>query len=103
MTAIDGQRVELPRPLSPLIGARTRRTRPLPPPRRRRRAPGPAALNTHHVVFRDQELSPAQQADFARQFGTPTEGHPVIPALEAVPKSSPSTAARTGPAGGTPT
>ena len=43
-----------------------------------------AALNRHHVIFfRDQELSPAQQADFARQFGVVTEGHPVIPALEA--------------------
>jgi alpha-ketoglutarate-dependent sulfate ester dioxygenase len=42
-----------------------------------------AALNRHHVIFfRDQELTPAEQADFARQFGTVTEGHPVIPALE---------------------
>ena len=41
------------------------------------------ALNTHHVVFfRDQELTPAEQADFARQFGEVTEGHPVIPAID---------------------
>ena len=45
------------------------------------------ALNTHHVVFfRDQQLSPAQQADFARQFGEVTEGHPVLPALEGNPE-----------------
>ena len=42
-----------------------------------------AALNEHHVLFfRDQELSPAQQADFAAQFGVVTEGHPVIPAIQ---------------------
>ena len=41
-----------------------------------------AALNRHHVVFfRDQTLSPAQQAAFARQFGEVTEGHPVLPAI----------------------
>jgi taurine dioxygenase len=45
------------------------------------------ALNDHHVIFfRDQQLSPAQQADFARQFGEVTEGHPVIPALEGSPE-----------------
>jgi taurine dioxygenase len=41
------------------------------------------ALNTHHVIFfRDQSLSAAQQADFARQFGTVTEAHPVLPSIE---------------------
>ncbi|MGH9091460.1 MAG: TauD/TfdA dioxygenase family protein [Acidimicrobiales bacterium] len=41
------------------------------------------ALNRYHVVFfRDQELTAEQQAAFARQFGTVTEGHPVIPAIE---------------------
>ncbi|HEY6428091.1 MAG TPA: TauD/TfdA family dioxygenase, partial [Acidimicrobiales bacterium] len=41
------------------------------------------ALNQHHVIFfRDQGLAPAQQAAFASQFGTVTEGHPVIPAIE---------------------
>ena len=45
------------------------------------------ALNTHHVVFfRDQEPLPAQQADFARQFGEVTEGHPVIPPIEEHPE-----------------
>ena len=45
------------------------------------------ALNTHHVIFfRDQDLSPGQQADFARQFGEVTEGHPVIPAIEENPE-----------------
>jgi taurine dioxygenase len=71
------------RPLSPLIGAEIHGldlARPL--------SPGQVdgvrqALNTHHVVFfRDQELSPAGQAEFARQFGEVTEGHPVLPALE---------------------
>jgi taurine dioxygenase len=71
------------RPLSPIIGAEIHGvdlSRPL----------GPAvvadvrqALNTHHVIFfRDQDLAPEQQADFARQFGEVTEGHPVIPAIE---------------------
>jgi alpha-ketoglutarate-dependent taurine dioxygenase len=71
------------RPLSPLIGAEIHGidlSRPL----------GEAgvtavrqALNTHHVVFfRDQELSPDQQAAFAAQFGVVTEGHPVIAAIE---------------------
>jgi alpha-ketoglutarate-dependent taurine dioxygenase len=45
------------------------------------------ALNQHHVIFfRDQELTPEQQADFARQFGTVTEGHPVIPAIDESPE-----------------
>jgi len=75
------------RPLSPLIGAELSGldlSRPLGD-----LAVGQirAALNAHHVIFfRDQELSPAEQADFARQFGRPTEGHPVIPALEGAPE-----------------
>ncbi len=68
------------RPLSPIIGAEIHGidlSRPLPASTV---AEVRAALNTHHVVFfRDQELAPAQQADFARQFGEVTEGHPVIP------------------------
>lgn len=41
------------------------------------------ALNVHHVVFfRDQSPTPAQQADFARRFGTVTEAHPVLPSIE---------------------
>jgi alpha-ketoglutarate-dependent sulfate ester dioxygenase len=75
------------RPLSPIIGAEiygVDLARPLGVPvvaeiRR--------ALNDHHVIFfRDQDLTPAQQADFARQFGTVTEGHPVIPAIEENPE-----------------
>jgi alpha-ketoglutarate-dependent sulfate ester dioxygenase len=75
------------RPLSPIIGAEIHGvdlSRPLGVPvvaeiRR--------ALNDHHVIFfRDQDLTPAQQADFARQFGTVTEGHPVIPAIEENPE-----------------
>ena len=86
MTDTVGQEVEV-RPLSPLIGAELfglDLSRPLTD-----LAIGQvrSALNAHHVVFfRDQELSPTQQADFARQFGTPTEGHPVIPALEGAPE-----------------
>jgi alpha-ketoglutarate-dependent sulfate ester dioxygenase len=70
-------------PLSPLIGAEIHGvdlSKPLGQPAvteiRR-------ALNTHHVIFfRDQELSAEDQAEFARQFGEVTEGHPVIPARE---------------------
>ena len=86
MTVTDDQRVEV-RPLSPLIGAEV-----VGPDLARPLGAGAVAavrdaLNRHHVVFfRDQELTPAQQADFARQFGTPTEGHPVIPALDGSPE-----------------
>ncbi len=71
------------RPLSPLIGAEIAGldlSRPLGEP-----VVGAVrqALNHHHVVFfRDQQLTPGQQADFARQFGEVTEGHPVISAIE---------------------
>ena len=45
------------------------------------------ALNTHHVIFfRDQSLTPEQQADFARQFGTVTEAHPVLPSIDESPE-----------------
>jgi len=38
---------------------------------------------SHHVIFfRDQSLTAEQQADFARQFGTVTEAHPVLPSIE---------------------
>jgi alpha-ketoglutarate-dependent taurine dioxygenase len=75
------------RPLSPLIGAEIfglDLSRPLGD---KAVAEVRAALNRHHVIFfRDQELTPAQQADFARQFGTVTEGHPVIPAIDENPE-----------------
>jgi taurine dioxygenase len=75
------------RPISPLIGAEIAGldlSRPL----------GDAviaevrrALNTHHVIFfRDQDLTPDRQADFARQFGVVTEGHPVISAIDENPE-----------------
>ena len=49
-----------------------------------------AALSHHLVVFfRDQELTPDQQADFARQFGEPTSAHPVIASLEGHPEVLP--------------
>ena len=45
------------------------------------------ALNAHHVIFfRDQSLSAEQQADFARQFGTVTEAHPVLPSIDESPE-----------------
>ena len=46
-----------------------------------------AALNKHHVIFfRDQSLSAEQQAAFARQFGTVTEAHPVLPSIDENPE-----------------
>lgn len=75
------------RPLSPLIGAEITGldlSHPLGP---EAVAAVRHALNRHHVVFfRDQQLTPAAQADFARQFGTVTEGHPVLPAIEGNPE-----------------
>lgn len=42
-----------------------------------------AALVKHLVVFfPEQDLTPGQQSDFARQFGELTEAHPVLPALD---------------------
>ena len=70
-------------PVSPTIGAEIRDidlSVPLDPPVV---AAVRDALNTHHVIFfRDQSLTPEQQADFARQFGVVTEAHPVLPAIE---------------------
>src|ERR1700683_2957764 len=75
------------RPLSPIIGAEICGLDLSHPLSERVVAEVRAALNTHHVIFfRDQDLTPAQQADFARQFGTVTEGHPVIPAIEKNPE-----------------
>ncbi len=75
------------RPLSPIIGAEIHGldlSRPLGDPVV---AEVRQALNTHHVVFfRDQDLSPTQQADFARQFGVVTEGHPVLSAIDESPE-----------------
>ena len=49
--------------------------------------PSASALNMHHVIFfRDQSLHPTQQADFARQFGTVTEAHPVLPSIDESPE-----------------
>lgn len=75
------------RPLSPIIGAEIFGLDLSRPLGEKTVAEVRAALNQHHVIFfRDQELTPAQQADFARQFGTVTEGHPVIPAIEDNPE-----------------
>jgi alpha-ketoglutarate-dependent taurine dioxygenase len=74
-------------PLSPLIGAELHGVDLSAPLSERLVSEIRTALNTHHVIFfRDQELSPGQQEDFARQFGEVTEGHPVIPAREGHPK-----------------
>lgn len=49
-----------------------------------------AALSTHLVIFfRDQDLTPEQQADFGRQFGELTAAHPVIASLEGHPEVLP--------------
>jgi len=41
-----------------------------------------AALNQHLVLFfRDQDLSPEDQFEFAKTFGTPAKPHPVYPHL----------------------
>ena len=70
-------------PLSPSIGAEIwdiDLSKPLAPPVV---AAVREALNTHHVIFfRDQSLTPDQQADFARQFGVVTEAHPVLPSIK---------------------
>lgn len=71
------------RPLSPIIGAEIHGLDLSHPLGERVTADVRRALNSHHVLFfRDQELTPDEQADFARQFGEVTEGHPVIPAIE---------------------
>jgi alpha-ketoglutarate-dependent taurine dioxygenase len=75
------------RPLSPLIGAEIAGLDVSRPLGEETVAAVRATLNRYHVIFfRDQELSPAQQADFARQFGVLTEGHPVLPAIEGSPE-----------------
>jgi alpha-ketoglutarate-dependent taurine dioxygenase len=69
-------------PLSPNIGAEVRGLDLSAPLATDEVASVRAALNTHHVVFfREQSLSPEQQADFARQFGEVTEAHPVLPSI----------------------
>ncbi len=71
------------RPLTPIIGAEIHGidiSRPLDD---HVVAAVRAAFNAHHVIFfRDQELSPAQQVDFASHFGEVTEAHPVQPSIE---------------------
>lgn len=42
-----------------------------------------ATLNRYHVVFfRDQKLSPQEQAAFGSQFGEVSEAHPVLPSID---------------------
>lgn len=40
-----------------------------------------ALLQWKVVFFRDQDLDPASQVAFARQFGEPTPAHPTLPAM----------------------
>ena len=70
-----------PHPLSPAIGRRgLRRGHRATRWRPRWWPPSGTRWNTHHVIFfRDQSLTAEPQAAFARQFGTMTEAHPVLP------------------------
>ena len=46
-----------------------------------------AVLLERKVVFLpDQHLDPTEHIEFARHFGEPTEGHPVIPGVEGTPE-----------------
>lgn len=46
-----------------------------------------AVLLERKVVFLpDQHLDPTEHIEFARNFGEPTEGHPVIPGVEGTPE-----------------
>jgi taurine dioxygenase len=84
VTTIQGIDV---RPLSPLIGAEIGGLDLAKPLSDEAVATVRSTLNQYHVVFfRDQDLSPEHQAAFARQFGTVTEGHPVIPAVDEHPE-----------------
>ena len=78
------------RPLTPVLGAEIHGldlSQPLEPDVV---AEVRTALTTHLVVFfRDQDLSPAEQAAFTAQFGELTPAHPVIPALEGHPEVLP--------------
>ena len=79
MTLATGLRVH---PLSPTIGAEIEDVDLSVPLAPEVVAAVRQALNTHHVIFfRDQSLTPEQQADFGRQFGEVTEAHPVLPAI----------------------
>lgn len=42
-------------------------------------------LDRKVVFFPDQHLTPEEHLAFARQFGEPTEGHPVVPGLDGLP------------------
>jgi alpha-ketoglutarate-dependent taurine dioxygenase len=78
------------RPVTPIIGAEVRGldlSRPLGAPVV---AAVRAALCDRLVLFfPDQQLSPAQHADLARQFGELTEAHPILPALDEHPEVLP--------------
>ena len=83
MTLATGLRVH---PLSPTIGAEIEGIDLSVPLAPETVAAVRQALNAHHVIFfRDQSLTPQQQAGFGRQFGEVTEAHPVLPAIAESP------------------
>lgn len=43
-------------------------------------------LERRVVFFPDQHLDPAEHVAFARLFGEPTEGHPVVPGIDGTPE-----------------
>jgi alpha-ketoglutarate-dependent sulfate ester dioxygenase len=45
-----------------------------------------ALLRWKVVFFRDQDITPAQQVEFARRFGTVTPAHPTLPGLDGQPE-----------------
>jgi taurine dioxygenase len=78
------------RPVSPVIGAEVHGLELAAPLGDEVVAQVRAALSTHLVLFfPDQDLTPAQHAAFARQFGELTPAHPVIPALDGHPEVLP--------------
>ncbi|WP_081437941.1 TauD/TfdA dioxygenase family protein [Pseudofrankia asymbiotica] len=65
--------VDLRQPLEPAVVAEIRAT----------------LLKWKVVFFRDQDITPAQQVAFGRQFGEVTPGHPTLPTLEGQPEVFP--------------
>lgn len=71
-------------PVTPSVGAEIRGvdlSRPLPPDDVD--AVRAALVERLVLFFPGQDLTPDQHAAFARQFGEPTEAHPIMPALDA--------------------
>jgi len=78
------------RPISPIIGAEIYGldlSEPLEP----EVVSMVRAALSHHlvIIFRDQDLTPDDQAAFGRQFGELTTAHPVLPSIEGHPEVLP--------------